>query len=307
VQHGRMWSRGWGWPLRAALAVLLALAPAGRSSAEWVDWIAEASSGFEYDSNLNFSAFGADEESDFAWRIGGRAGRVFQVSETTRLSLAAFFESALQLRFDELNRVRVGGEAAITHKLGVGPDRPVLRMSHFVGWLEVADDVRSSFLYEADVDVSKRFGPRLDGSLFARFELRDGRRGKTLLPTKGSDVWDQRNWELGIRTHYLLRDALLLSAGYRYRRGEFDSFCTTENVDRAIMWEGGNLKAIAVDDVFGGCVYRLGGDVHAGSLNLNYGLGRRFSVDLGYELRRGQGRVLVYWSHIVSLSLLFRY
>lgn len=287
-----------------ALALLLAPAPA---SAEWVDWIAEGATGFEYNDNLNLSAFEDDEESDYAWRARGRAGRVFQVSEKTRLGLAAAFDSAVQFRFDGFNRVRVGGEASLSHKLGIGAEQPVLRITNFIGYQQYDSDWRSGLDYEAEVDVSRRFGPRLDGSLFARFHLREGGGNGVVLPNKPTDVYDQDNWELGFRANYLLWDQLLLSAGYRYRRGEFESACTPGNVGKVIAREGANLKAITVDDVFGGCVYRLGGDMHVASVNLNYGLGRRFSVDLGYEFRQGQADVLIYRNNIVSLAVLFRY
>ena len=100
---------------------------------------------------------------------------------------------------------------------------------------------------------------------------------------------------------------LVLGASYSYRDGEFDSACTPGNVAKVIAREGSNMKAIAVDDIFGGCVYRLEGHAHTGELHLNYGLGNRFSVDLGYRYVWGQARELIYRSNVASVAVLFRY
>ena len=55
-----------GWAaIAAALAVpLLSALPA---AAEWVDWIADADVGFQYDSNVNNAGFGSEEEYDLIW------------------------------------------------------------------------------------------------------------------------------------------------------------------------------------------------------------------------------------------------
>ncbi len=289
-----------------ALALAVGLWP-GSARAEWVDWIAEAGTGFEYDDNLNLSSFRDDEESDYAWLARGRGGRVYQITDDTRLSLAAEFQSRVQFDFDEFDRVRLQGRAAILHKFGVGPNVPQLRIVGAAGRMWVDDDDRSSWVYDAGIEALKRFHPRIDAAIFGRYTNRDGGNGSIVVPSIDTDVWDQENFEVGIRGNFLVWDSLVLSAGYTYRDGEFASNCTTSNVSKVFAREGSNVKAIARDRVFGGCVYRLEGHIHQASVNLNYGIGDHVSVDLGYKFRQGKADVLIYRSNVVSLAVLFRY
>jgi hypothetical protein len=289
-----------------ALALAIGLWP-GTAGADWVDWIAEAGTGFEYDDNLNLSAFRDDTESDYAWLARGRGGRVYQITDNTRLSLAAEFQSRVQFDFDDFNRVRLQGRGAILHKFGVGPNVPQLRIDGAAGRMWVDDDDRSSWVYDAGVEALKRFTPRIDAAIFGRYTNRDGGNGPLVAPGFDTNVWDQENFEVGIRGNFLVWDSLMLSAGYAYRDGEFDSSCTVGNVGKVFDREGSNVKAIAINNVFGGCTYRLEGHIHQASVNLNYGIGDRASVDLGYKFRQGKADVLIYRSNVVSLSVLFRY
>jgi hypothetical protein len=68
-----------------------------------------------------------------------------------------------------------------------------------------------------------------------------------------------------------------------------------------------NVKAIALDSVFGGCVYRLDGTGHAGFFNLSYGFTDQISLDFGYRYQYGKADVLTYSSNTTRLTLLFRY
>jgi hypothetical protein len=288
----------------AALGLLLAAPPA---SAEWGAWFAELGTGFEYRDNLNNSAFRDDIEDDGAWTAGGRGGRVYNVSDQTRVSLSLDFASAVQFEFSGLNRVRASGEAAIIHKFGLGPTVPVLRVFGKAGYLAVDDSDRSGGVYETGFKLSKRFTNRLDGDLFFKYHNYDGGNGSVVVPTLGTNVWDQENFETGLDLNFLITDRLLASAGYMYRNGEFDSQCTTGNVAKVFAREGDNVKAIAQDKVFGGCVYRLGGDVHQGLANLNYAVSDHFAVDLTYKYQYAKADVLIYRTNIVSLSVLYRY
>jgi hypothetical protein len=288
----------------ALLGLLLVATPAG---AEWGSWIAEAGTGFEYRDNLNNSAFSDDIEDDGAWTASGRGGRVFNVSDNTRVSLAADFASAVQFEFTGLNRVRASGEAAVIHKFGLGPNVPVLRVFGKAGYLAIDDHDRSGGVYETGFSLSKRATERLDADIFFKYHNYDGGNGDVVVPTLDTNVWDQENFEVGFNTSYLIWDGLLASAGYTYRNGEFNSQCTTGNVASVFAREGDNVKAIARDNVFGGCVYRLGGDVHQFQGNLNYAITNHFAVDLAYKYQYAQADSLIYRTNIVSLSALYRY
>jgi hypothetical protein len=292
-------------PWLAGATLVAALLVATPAAGEWADWIAEAELGFEFDDNVNRSAFDRDEEHDFRWKPAAALGRIYQLADATRLALSAEAEGAIYHDWEGLNALELGGTAALLHKFGLG-DAPEMRLHTSVSYLNLRDDERDSMLYETGIEVSRQFGERLDGALFGRYAWRDGNEGKFALPI-GRDVWDQQGFEVGGRGNFLLTPDLLVGAGYSYRDGDFDSACTPGNVGKVIAREGSNLKAIALDDVFGGCVYRLEGHVHTASVHLNYGLGRRFSVDLGYEFLYGQARKLIYRSNVASVAVLFRY
>jgi hypothetical protein len=277
------------------------------ASAEWVDWIAEAGTGFEYNDNLNLSAFRDDQESDYAWLATGRGGRVYQITDDTRFSLVGEFQSRKQFRWEDFDRVKLRTRASVLHKFGVGPNVPRVRVHGSGGYMWVDDSDRSSWLWETGVDVSKRFTPRIDALVFFKYTNRDGGSGDVIVPTIQSNVWDQEMFQVGALGNFLIWENLLLSAGYTYHDGEFDSSCTVGNVGKVFTREGDNVKAIAANNVFGGCTYRLGGHIHQASVNLNYGIGDRWSVDAGYKFLQGKADVLIYRANIVTLSVLFRY
>jgi hypothetical protein len=295
--------------LLVALLAAMLVAPglAAPAAAEWVDWIGEARLRFTYDDNVNRSAFPADEENDFLWRPFVRGGRVFQLGEFTRLSLAAEAEGAIYHDWHDLDSVRLGGRAEVEHKLGIGPNQPHLGAHVFLGQLLVDDSRRNSMLVETGYRLAKAFGPRLDASIFGTYRYRDGRSGKVVSPAFDTNVWDQDGFETGALVSYLLLPQLLVSAGYSYFIGDFDSSCTVGNIGTVLSREGTNVKALAVNDVFGGCTYRLGGERHGAYVSLNYGLGDRFSVDLSYRFYQGHARELIYRTNLATVSVLYRY
>ena len=66
-------------------------------------------------------------------------------------------------------------------------------------------------------------------------------------------------------------------------------------------------KAAAVDNVFGGIVYRISGNTYSPFVSVNYGFTDRFSVDAGYRYERGEGSSLKYDNRIVHAAAIFRF
>lgn len=286
------------------VAFVLLAAPA---AAEWVDWIAEGKVRLDFDDNVNRSSFDADTEWDVIWRPGIRLGRVYQVADRTRLSMAAVVDGAAYQDFGLLSEAKMAGQLALTHKFGVGPNKPWIRGHILSGYRSIQDIVRSSIIVQTGFEVGKRFHPRIDGSIAYLYSFRDGRDGGVVVPTIGTDVWDQENHQVSATLNFLVWDQLILTTRYTYRDGEFDSACTPGNVGTVLRREGDNVKAIAVDNVFGGCVYRLGGHVNTAAVALNYGIGERWAVEAGYRFHGGKADELNYKTNIASLSVLFRY
>lgn len=286
------------------MALVLLAAPA---AAEWVDWIAEGAVRVEFNDNVNVSSFDSDTEWDVIWRPGVRLGRVYQLADSTRLSMAAVVDGAAYMDFGLLSEAKMRGELALTHKFGVGANQPWVRAHVASGYRSIQDIVRSSIVVDTGLEVGKRFHPRLDGSIAYLYSYRDGRDGGVVVPTIPTNVWDQQNHQVTAKLNFLVWDQLLLSAAYTYRDGEFDSSCTVGNVGTVLRREGDNVKAITVNNVFGGCVYRLGGHVNSAAVALNYGIGERWAIEAGYRFHGGKARELNYKTNIASLSVLFRY
>ena len=120
------------------------------------------------------------------------------------------------------------------------------------------------------------------------------------------DVFDQEHHDVTLDGSFLLTDALLLGAGFTYRRGDFDSNAQQSRFE--VLAEN-DVDAVARDEVFGGWVYRSEGNAYAPFARLNYGLTDHWSLALGYrfQLAEGDGSGLRYRNHAVTGTVLFRY
>jgi hypothetical protein len=290
-----------GSALCTALMVLL-LADPGR--AEWVDWVLDADLGARFDSNVNRASDSSERESDFSFRVGGQAGRFFQIAERTRLLAAANVAGDLYSDFDRLDAIEVGGELALLHKFGVG-DAPWLRGFATGGQREVRDAERSGPQFAVGLAVGKRLSPRLDVKLRYAFSRSYGD-GERVVAGAADEVFDQQHHDVTLDGSFLLTGALLFDAGFTYRRGDFDS---NAQQSRFAVLARNHVDAVARDEVFGGWVYRVEGDSYSPFVRLNYGLSDHWSLELGYhfQLAEGVGGGLRYQNHAVTTAVLFRY
>jgi hypothetical protein len=284
-------------------AVALACS-ATRASAEWVDWILDANAAWEFTNNLNNSSFDEDEEHDHTYFVGVEGGRVYQLTDRTRLSLSATFLGELHHNFDDLDSYEPGGRISLFHKFGVG-NAPWLRPFFWGGYKGVREDDRSGGRFEVGLAAGKRFTPRADLALSYRYTYRDGGNGPVANPAVRTDVFDQQFHLVTLSGNFLVLEPLLVTVGYTFRYGDFDSACSSENV--ATVFRKADVKAIALDGVFGGCVYRLKGAGHAPFVNFSWGITDRISLDAGYRFQFGKAQQLDYNSHTTRLTVLFRY
>jgi hypothetical protein len=105
--------------------------------------------------------------------------------------------------------------------------------------------------------------------------------------------------------NFLMTEDLLVTAGYGFRFGDFDSACTPGNVGK--VWAKEDVKDLALDGVFGGCIYRLEGTGHAAFVNFSYGLTDHFSLDASYRFQYGKADHLDYSTNTVQAAVIFRY
>ena len=290
-----------GYRIAVVVALLLGTMPA---NAEWVDWISDLEVAVQTSDNVNLSAFSADRADDTSWHADARGGRVFQLADRTRLTLAVSAVGELYSDWDKLNAGQLGGALALRHKFGLG-NAPWLRLSFLGGYKWVDVSQRSGRRFEVGVSAGKRLTSRIDGALSYTFTDRDGDTGPAADPAVPTNVFDQTYHLLTLSGNVLLLEPLLLTAGYTLRLGEFDSACTVGNVAR--VFQKADVKAISLDPVFGGCVYRLEGTGHSGFANLSYGIGARVSVDASYRFQWGKADSLTYRANTGRLTLVYRY
>ncbi|NOY66482.1 MAG: hypothetical protein GXP13_03615 [Gammaproteobacteria bacterium] len=291
----------------AFLIMLLCVAQPAR--AEWVEWIADAEVGLLYNDNLSQSFFESDERSDSAFLPSTALGRYYQLTDTTRLRLTANFWGRAYNTFDRLNSITGGVTAGVRHKFGFGPDVPWIRADAYVGYRDVRDDARDGVLYTMGLRVGKRFTPRLDGSLGYAYSVRNGGDGEVTMKNTmfgtSAEVFDQKTQALSLEANFLITRDVLLTAGYSYQYGDFDSMCSAANFET--VWASEDVKAVSVDGVFGGFVYRIRGTRSISSLNLSYALSGHASLNLGYQYQSGKGDAFGYNSSIVQAVFMYRY
>jgi hypothetical protein len=284
----------------ALAAPLLAPSPA---SAEWTDWIGEAELDFGFDSNLNNAVFDSEEEYDLIWRPEARVGRVYQLEGNTRLQVAAVIRGEIHHRWTRDNSVAGEGQLAVMHKFGVG-DAPWGKVFFNGGYEGVRDSERGGGRLQTGLQIGKRFSPRFDASLGYEFTARWGDDGAMLAIPTNLDVWDQKDHNVSIDGRFLVTENLTASAGYEFRHG--DLYANAQSNRMAVMMAG-DVKAVAMDRIFGGWAYRVNGNAHTPFARLNYRINDHWAIDATYEYRYAESRKLDYQNHRAQLAVLFRY
>ncbi|MGH7342428.1 MAG: hypothetical protein ACREKH_18225, partial [Candidatus Rokuibacteriota bacterium] len=230
---------------------------------------------------------------------------VLQLADRTRLSASGEIAGEIYSRFDRLNAFDGGAGVALLHKFGLG-DAPWGRLFAGGGYRDVQDQKRSGPYFELGAVLGKRFSPRLDARLEYRYARRYGGDGPPVAdaPLLPDDVFDQQSHWITLEGSFLATEQALLTLGFGYRRGDFDSNARSNRFE---ILAQDNVDAVAQDTVFGGWVYRILGDGYSPFVRINYGLSRRWSLDLGYRFHYGEGGGLSYQNQGLRLVALFRY
>ena len=284
----------------AALAALLVAAPAG---AEWVEWIADAELDARFDSNLNHALKSSEQEWELSFLPSLAGGRVYQLAESTRVAATGVLAGEIHGRFDELNAVAGEGRVSLSHKFGLG-DAPWARAFAGGGYQHVEAAQRRGTRFEVGAELGKRLSPRVDARLAYRYGRRTGQDGPRAVAGVPDDVFDQQGHEVALEGSFVATERLLVTAGFGYRRGDFDA---NLRAGRMELLAGTKVEAVALDEVFGGWVYRIEGDGYSPFASLSWALGDRWSLDAGYRFRYAEGRGQSYRSHTATASVLFRY
>ncbi len=297
---------------------LLLLSSASQAEMEWGEWILDPSLQWQYQDNLNYSAFSEDELSDNLLQLEIITGRILQLTDFTRARFTVGVQTSFYQDFDDLNNSSVTAGVSVQHKFGTGLEKPWVRPELFYTYANYSDSIRSDSLLQggtADlrtgdtltvgIMAGKRVNDRLDINASVHYHDRDGRSGPVVAPGISTDVFDQQGWTLGLNGNYLLTSRWLLSAGYKYYNGDMDSSCTPDNVGK--VFENATVNAITLDNVFGGCVYKLDGRANMLSLDLGYAIGQHSSLNLGVRYQAGSADDLDYSNTSVQASYMYSY
>jgi hypothetical protein len=291
----------------AALVALSALLLARPGAAEWVDWVVDAEVPVRFDSNLNRASLGSEEEWDVSFHPGLEAGRIFQLAERTRLFATARIGGEIYSRAGELDALDGGGRLALLHKFGLG-DAPWARLFATGGYRGVRAGRRSGPYADVGIAAGRRLSPRFDAKLEYRFTRRWAGDGPAVTAVEAAglpdDVFDQQQHRVTLDGSFLASERLLLTLGFSYLRGDFDS---NAQASRFAVLASSDVEAVASDTVFGGWVYRVFGNAWSPFVGASLGLCDRWSLDLDYRFQYAEGDGLDYRNHVVRGVVLFRY
>lgn len=281
------------------------LGASNRASAEWVEWVFAPGIDYRYEDNLNLSSFDADERSDDAMDINVHAGRYLQIGERTRLRLTAGFEAGFFDTYKLLNNVAFSANAVVTHKLGLGKNAAWISPYVVLGYREVRDDIRSGMFMDLGITTGKRLTDRFDMTASLAYRESEGKDGVQIVPGIGADVFDQDRWLVSVQGNFLITNRLILQGDLSHYEGDFVSACTKGNVGTVLAVE--DVRAITLDDVFSGCVYRLNGSGNSGALSLSYATGRHSSINASVTYLKGKGDELEYDNTVLQVGFLYNY
>jgi hypothetical protein len=170
-------------------------------------------------------------------------------------------------------------------------------------WVEeYKSEFRDSNRYSFGASVRKAFTDRITFATVVSANQRDS----------DGVVWDTKDWSLLMNLDYELARRKTLYITLDYRDGDIVS-TAVPTLDIANAIQEGKVKAVQVDDVFGGAAdnrraYRLNGHTLVGKLGLNFRLNETDSLDLSawYANADADGGIN-YDRTIVSVAYLTRF
>lgn len=283
------------------MILLLIFIHAATVNAEWVDKIIDVGLVTIYDDNLNRSFFSTLEKDDTLFIPTASVGRIYQVTQFTRASITADAKGQFHADFDRLNNLFAGGTLAVSHKLGIGPYKPWLRVHGSAGYLEFPDDdLRDGWLVNSGITFGKRLTDRLDVAVSYLFDFRDSQNGARSDPDISGAAFDLDGHTGSFFSNFLLTNNVLLSAVYSFRHGDISSSC-----DRATVVMIEEKTAFTRDTAFNEplCAYRVSGDLHEIAFGTTYALSSHAAISVDYRRTEAEAEGWEYSNNRVNISV----
>jgi long-subunit fatty acid transport protein len=258
-----------GW-----LCIALLSACFGPARAQWV---AEASGGYVYDSNISRAALASDVKSDAALEASIVAGRWLDLSDNLGLTLTGELASQRYQRYGGLDNTTLAANADLKYKFGLGRDVPWIRGSARLARLDFKDRLRDGWRSDVGMTIGKR--------VFDRWEMRAGlsfdRRIADIevrdVPAFSGSVFDVKGKTVSASLSYTPDDRWQLAAGVAFRSGDITStgVHTQAILNASTAWTD--------DDALGDDAYRIGAKTTMLNIGASYALGERTSLNLGID------------------------
>ena len=278
-----------------ALGLCAALVLPGAAGA--AGWSADL--GVTYDNNVTL----AENQSDILpdTFVSGSIAKSFSqtLGERSRLIYRPFVQAQAYDKYEDLSFVAGGVNVTYQYRSSGALLAPTWGL--FVkGWVEeYKSEFRDSNRYSFGASVRKALTDRITFATVVSANQRDS----------DGVVWDTKDWSLLMNLDYELARRATLYATLDYRDGDIVS-TAVPTLDIANAIQEGKVKAVQVDDVFGGeaLAYRLNGHTLIGKIGVNFVLNETDSLDLSawYANADADGGIR-YDRTIVSVAYLTRF
>lgn len=284
----------------------------GTANAEWVEWIADAEVLYSSKDNINNAVNGATKESVRVWTPSVSFGRIYQLTDFSRLIITADASAASHSEFTLLDNQTFGGTLAVRHKFGIGPLRPWIRANVSAASIDSRSELRDGQQYVAGVSAGKRIHERVD--LFFGY-THDDRFGPDRPPPaqsccvpalmdKSGSVYNLRGNKLSAGVNILITDRTLIAVGYSSRSGDIAATCDSATATLLVN----EITAITDDDALPGCAYRANADTNAYTVDLSYAFyGGHAAINIGFEAAESTVGTLSYKNNNANVSINYSY
>jgi hypothetical protein len=267
-------------------------------------WFYDVEGGFVYNDNWSRAEHSNDIEGDTALEVSGSAGRFYELEDGKSFTITGQLSGQAFADYDGLNNVRLGLNASLRKKFGLGAYTPWASIGAGVARGEFNNDIRDSWFYSVTLSAGKRLSDRWDVGGNLMYEWRDGDEhgpqkamgpgnpiyddlisGMGLNATSDADVYDQQAWSISLFADYSFTDKTLVSFGYSYRDGDITS---TGTPSAKIITAA---DAIQLDKTFdnGKYAYRLDAITHSFRILVSHAVTDNASLNLGYEYQATYG------------------
>lgn len=285
--------------------LLLTMLNVQADEGQWVEWIADFNASYSQFNNLNLSAFSDDAQDDQRLHVGGEFGRYYQFDGRSRMHLSAKAEASRFQDFDGMNNLSYGLGMGFRHKFGLGLFVPYIQANVAYSKQNYDTSAWDSDLFSTSLSLGKHWTDRLTLSTSVHWQKLDGKKGPTIEPALSAEPFDQHYWWAAVAADYVLAQDWLISADYSRRQGDFHSACTVGNV--ATVLTTMQVEAITLDDIFGGCVYRLNAKANIFSAQLSYAINAHTGINANVKYFDGSAGELDYHGSQLQLNYSYRY